>query len=153
MEDVRPALEEGGGSGCKTYIGVCGWGFSGALRERHAQFIARKTTLAWFGDDADARERFARYIGGDDADPIDDAFIDEVELPCEPGPSLPRPALEEILARHPGASGIADAHARHGYSLSEIAAALGRSKSSVGRMLVAYEAEAMLTAATWPRAA
>src|SRR4051794_31633584 len=29
MEDVRPALEEGGGSGCKTYIGVWARGFRG----------------------------------------------------------------------------------------------------------------------------
>jgi putative transposase len=114
--------------------------------------IAPTVTLAWFGDDGDARERFVRYVGGDDTDGTDDAFIDEVELPCEPGIPRERPALEEILSRQPGDPGIAHAHAHHGYSLTEIAIALGRSKSTVGRRLVAYEAELMRTASTWPRA-
>jgi REP element-mobilizing transposase RayT len=114
--------------------------------------VVPRATLAWFAEDSSARERFVRFIAGDETDPIDDALVDDDALPCEPGVIGPRPALEEILARQPGASGLAHAHGHHGYSLTEIAIALGRSKSAVGRMLVAYEAEAMRTASTWPRA-
>jgi len=114
--------------------------------------VAWRTTLAYFGEDGKARERFVRMVGRDDTDPLDDAFIDEVELPCEPGTPPPRPPLAEVLGRQPGAPGIAHAHGRHGYSLTEIAIALGCSKSTVGRMLVAHEAELMRTASTWPRA-
>jgi hypothetical protein len=118
----------------------------------HDVLVARKATLAWFGKDSSAHERFVHLVGADDTDPMDDAFIDDTELPCEPAVPGPRPAVEAVLIRQPGAAGIAHAHAHHGYSFAEIAAALGRSKSAVGRMLVAYETETMRTASTWPPA-
>jgi hypothetical protein len=132
--------------------------YQATLSDGSNGLVVPEVTLAWFADDGNPREhgnqreRFSRFVNGDDTGPLDDAFVDDVELPCVPGLSGPRPALEEILARVPGASGIAHAHGRHGYALTEIATALGRSSSAVGRMLVAYEAEVMRTAATWPHA-
>jgi REP element-mobilizing transposase RayT len=126
--------------------------YQGTLADAKNGLVVPRATLGWFAEDSSARERFTRFIAGDETDPIDDAFVDDVALPCEPEVVGPRPALEEIVARQPGGSGIAVAHGHHGYSLTEIAIALGRSKSAVGRMLVAYEAEAMRTASTWPRA-
>ena len=113
--------------------------------------VAASATLTWFGEDDGARERFASFIG-DDIDPVVDAFLDDVELPSQAASRGPRPPLEEILALHAGGSGIALAHAEHGYSLTEIASALGRSSSAVGRVLVAHEVQEMLMAATWPQA-
>jgi predicted transcriptional regulator len=60
--------------------------------------------------------------------------------------------VEELLALRAGPAGIALAYQEHGYSLSQIATVLGRSRSAVGRALVAYEADQMLEGATWPRA-
>ena len=112
-------------------------------------FVAGEATLAWFGEDGQARDRFLGFVAGDDSGPLDCAFIDDVALPCEPVELGSRPSLAELLLQQPDAPGIALAHGRHGYSLTEIAIALGRSKSAVGRMLVAYEAEEMLDATTW----
>jgi putative transposase len=125
--------------------------YQATLANGQSGLVARRPTLGWFGEESAARERFVRFINGSDTDPIDDAFIDEIALPCEPTSENPRPPLEEILTRQPEAAAIADAHGHHRYSLTEIAIALGRSKSAVGRTLVAYEAEEMRTASTWPR--
>jgi putative transposase len=139
--------------------GLCrhpdGWRWSSyqaTLGNGEHGLVVPRATLAWFAEDSSARERFIRFIAEDETDPLDEAFVDDVGLPCEPGGIGRRPALEEILAHQPGVSGIAYAHGHHGYSLAEIAIAMGRSKSAVGRMLVAYEAEAMRTAASWPGA-
>ena len=115
--------------------------------------VSRTAALAWFDQDGDARDRFVRFIGADDITASgDDALFDDVELPCAPGLAAPRPALEDILTQLPGAAGIAHAHGHHGYTFTEIALALGLSTSAVGRLLVAYEADMMRTASTWPRA-
>ena len=140
--------------------GLCahpdGWpwsSYAATLAASHDGLVAAKATLSWFGEDQSGRERFVRLIAGDDTDPMEDAFVDEVELPAHPLEPAARPALDELLTQQPVGRGIALAHGHHGYSLPEIAIALGRSSSAVGRMLVAYEAAEMQTAATWPRVA
>src|SRR4051794_27085036 len=55
MEDVRPALEEGGGSGRKTYIGVSSGGFSGSVR--------RRSRTALFGP-LNEVDRCVDFVGG-----------------------------------------------------------------------------------------
>lgn len=113
--------------------------------------VAAPATVAWFGEGESGRERFASFVG-DDIAPDVDVLADVAEFPSEAGSARPRPHLEELLALNPGAGGIALAHGQHGYSFTEIARALGGSSSAVGRILVAHEAQEMLTAATWPRA-
>lgn len=116
------------------------------------QLIAVQATLAWFGDDEESPHRFAEFICNGAMDPIDDAVAADLELPTEPGAAdQQRPPIEALLARHAGASGIALAYHRHGYSLTEIAQALGCSRSTVGRRLVSYESRHMLESASWPR--
>lgn len=127
--------------------------YRATLAATQDRLVAGDATLAWFGEGETARERFVRLANASDTDPIDDAFFEEVSLPYEPNDPVERPALEQILARQPGASGIAEAHSRHGYSLREIAHAIGVSKATACRLLVAYEAEEMRTASTWPRVA
>lgn len=113
--------------------------------------LAADAALAWFGADERAGRRFARFVSGDDGGAIDDALL-EVELPAQPPDATePRPALEELLAAHPHRIAIALAHREHGYSLAQIAAVLGRSRSSIGRALVALESDQMFESATWPR--
>ena len=128
------------------------WSSYGAtLADGQNRLVAAAATLAWFAEDDHGRERFVRFIVGDDSDSMADAFIDEIELPSELERSGRRPTLDGLLVQHPNARGIALAHSHHGYSLTEISSALGRSRATVGRMLVAHEAEQMLTAQAWPR--
>src|SRR4051812_33838995 len=150
---IRYVLRNPVASNLCAFPGDWRWSsYEATLAHAKGELVARPATLAYFGEDGEGRERFVRMVGSGDSDPLNEAFIDEVELPCEPGMPAPRPSLEEVLARQPGAPGIAHAHGHHGYSLAEIAIALGSSKSTVGRTLVAYEAELMRTASTWPRA-
>jgi REP element-mobilizing transposase RayT len=112
--------------------------------------LARDAALAWFGNDESAGRRFARFVSCDDDGAIDDALVG-IELPSHPpDPSELRPPIEKLLAAHPQPTGIALAYREHGYSLAQIAAVLGRSRSSIGRALVAYESNEMLESATWP---
>ena len=137
--------------------GLCGhprdwrWSsYAATVDRRPTELVAATATLAWFGQDDDARGHFVRFIAGNDTDPPDAVWLDDVELPTHQIEST-RPSLEQVLTEHPGAPGIALAHGYHGYSLSQVARALGLSSSAVGRMLVAYEAEEMLTASARPR--
>jgi putative transposase len=126
--------------------------YQATVAGRQNALVAADATLAWFGVGDEGRERFVRFIGRDDTEPLEEAFIDEVALPSEPQPPIPRPPLEEVLVAPARGPAIALAHAHHGYSLTEIATVLGRSSSSVGRALVAFEAEGMLAPSTWPLA-
>jgi hypothetical protein len=112
--------------------------------------IAPSATLAWFGDKHAAVECFMRFIANGYTDLLEDVLAHDAEFPTQPE-SRVRPSVEQVLAYHPEAAGIALAY-RYGYSLTEIAGVLGRGRSTVGRTLVAQESEDMLTAATWPRA-
>jgi hypothetical protein len=111
--------------------------------------VASDAALLWFGDDGKAQENFAEFMSNGDMSPFDSGFTEEIEFPCHPtDPSKPRPSVEELLRLQPGASGIAMAYHQHGYSLEQIAAVLGRSRSAVGRELVAFDSEQMLDSAT-----
>lgn len=124
--------------------------YEATLGRQRNGLVAATATLAWFGEDDDVHGRFARFIAGEDTDPRETALLDDIELPFHQSEG-PRPALEQVLTEHPGAHGIALAHGYHGYSLNDVASALGLSSSTVGRMLVVHEAEEMRTASARPR--
>jgi putative transposase len=109
--------------------------------------VAPAETLAWFGPDPNARvSNFTSFMTDEGAI----TFLErDAGFPIEPSdPMQDRPAVEAILAARPGSVGIADAYHEHGYSLREIAAALGQSRTAVGRRLVAYESAQMLESGT-----
>jgi REP element-mobilizing transposase RayT len=140
-------------AGLRAHPGDWPWSsYEATLADGENGLVAARATLAWFGEAQNAHEAFFRFIVGDDSDPTVDPFVDDVELPSVPSAPGTRPPLNELLTQQSGEAAIALAHGRYGYSLREIGAALGRSRATVGRMLVAHEAREMLASSTWPRA-
>jgi putative transposase len=110
-----------------------------------SRLIAVEATLRWFGDDDAAGERFAGFICDSSDGTTEYTLAGDIEFPTEPiDADEPRPPVEALLASMPGEAGIARAYRDHGYSLADIGAALGCSRYTVGRRLVAYEAVQML---------
>src|SRR3954469_17581588 len=82
---IRYVLRNPVAAGLCTHPHDWGWSsYQATLWGVQSGLVTRRATLAWFAEDGTARERFVRFIDGNDTDPIDDAFIDDVELPCEP---------------------------------------------------------------------
>jgi putative transposase len=107
--------------------------------------VASEQTLAWFGRDGEAQRNFVTFMTDEGAIPVPGC---EVEFAIEPGATGKRPSLDAILASRSGAAGIAYAYHEHGYSLAEIATALGQGRSTMARRLVAFESAQMLKSAT-----
>jgi REP element-mobilizing transposase RayT len=127
--------------------------------------VAVEAFLSYFGDTvASARRTYRAFV--ERAEPEEpsrtngaivgnDAFLRSLLPPAPPSPEVSRvpwnavrPSLSEVFATHARDAGIARAYRDLGYSMREIAEALGCHYCTVSRRLRAWEARSMLQCKT-----